>query len=252
MYPIIFSYKFITIGGYGIMLGLAFYLGFIYGEREFKIGGIDPELAYKLILVVIPSAIIGAKIFHIIENIDEFLSHPFDTIFSGAGLTVYGGFIVTFIVCTYVIKKNNESPLNIFDKVSPILGIGYGIGRLGCHVAGDGCYGIKTSSFLGTAYPNGIVPSTAEVFPTPLFEAFFSFMIAAFLMQYRKREFPEGRMFFLYFILNAIGRFSVEMIRLNPKVILGLTQAQLVAILFLITGTIGIVLVNKKKDEAAS
>ena len=246
MYPILFNYKLITIGSYGLLLGLAFYISFLFLEREFTLKKIDPELAYKLLIVVIPSAIIGAKLFHIFENFSEFLSAPSAMIFSGAGLSVYGGFILSFISAMVVIKKNNEGILKIFDATSPAMALGYAIGRLGCHASGDGCYGIPTDSFLGMAYPNGIVPITVNVFPTPLFESFASLIFFLILMRLRKKEMKTGILFFIYLIMNGAARFSIEFIRLNPVTSIGLTQAQIVAICFITTGIAGLIIVNKK------
>ncbi len=251
MYPIIFSYKFITIGTYGIMLGLAFYLAFLLTEHELKLRGKDPELAYKLLIVIIPSAIVGAKIFHILENLGEFMRDPMGMIFSGAGLSVYGGFIVAFLMTMILIKKSKENILDIFDITAPAMALGYGVGRIGCHVSGDGCYGIPTSSFLGTAYPNGIVPTSINVYPAPLFESFFSFLVVAFLLQLRKREMPTGKIFFIYLILNGLPRFLIEFIRLNPKEVWGLTQAQIIALFFVMTGILGWILVERKHAKAA-
>lgn len=250
MYPILYSYKFITIGSYGLMLGLAFYLAFLLTERELTIRGKDPELAYKLLLIIIPSAIVGAKIFHIFENMDEFLRDPRGMIFSGAGLSVFGGFILAFLLSMILIRKNNESILEIFDITVPAMTFAYGVGRLGCHVSGDGCYGITTSSFLGTPYPNGIVPSSAAAFPTPLFESFFSFMLFILFMKLRKRDMPAGKIFFIYLILNGSARFVVEFIRLNPVIGFGLTQAQVIAIFYVLTGILGWILVEKQAKKA--
>ena len=246
MYPILFNYKLITIGSYGLLLGLAFYISFLFLEREFTLKKIDPELAYKLLIVVIPSAIIGAKLFHIFENFSEFLSAPSAMIFSGAGLSVYGGFVLSFISAMVVIKKNNEGILKIFDATSPAMALGYAIGRLGCHASGDGCYGIPTDSFLGMAYPNGIVPITVNVFPTPLFESFASLIFFLVLMRLRKKEMKTGILFFIYLIMNGAARFSIEFIRLNPVTSIGLTQAQIVAACFITTGIAGLIIVNKK------
>ncbi len=235
----------LTIGGYGIMLGLGFYMAFLLLERELKLHKKDPELAYKILLTVIPAGIIGAKLFHIIDNWSQFLSDPMGMIISGAGLSVYGGYILSIIICIYIIRKNNENVLSILDLASAPMALGYAIGRLGCHVSGDGCYGIETGSFLGTPYPNGIVPSTANVLPTPLFESFFSFLIVITLLQLRKKELTPGIIFFIYFMLNGAARFTVEFYRRNPIVAFGLTQAQLIAILFFITGLLGLVLVTR-------
>ncbi len=252
MYPIVFSYKFIQIGGYGIMLGLAFYLSFALFERELKLHGKDPELAYKLLLLVIPSAIIGAKIFHIIENFGSFLNDPFGMIFSGAGLTVYGGFIVALSASVILIRMNNENVLEIFDLVSPCMALGYAIGRIGCHVAGDGCYGITSESFMAVSYPNGIVPTSSPVLPTPLFESMFAFLVVVFLLQVRKRTLPTGRIFFLWCMLNGVARFTVEFIRLNEKIAFGLTQAQFIGVLFVITGIIGWIMAGKQARGSAA
>lgn len=250
MYPIIFQYKSLTIGGYGIMLGLAFYLAFLLAEREFKFNGINPELAYKLLIAAIPTAIIGAKLFHIIDYFDEFLQSPMSMLFSGSGLTVYGGYIAAILVCILIIKKNKQNVLRILDLAAPALALGYAIGRIGCHVAGDGCYGIATDSFLGVAYPNGLSPTTAPVYPTPLFESFISFIICAALLRIRKHDVPDGFLFFLYIMLNGASRFCIEFIRINPKAALGLSQAQIIALLFFLTGSMGIFLVMRRYKKA--
>ncbi len=249
MYPILFNYKFITIGGYGLMLGIGFYVAFLLLEREMKLRGKDPELAYKILLGAIPSGIVGSKIFHILEHLDQFFADPSGMIFSGAGLSAFGGFILAFITSFIIIKKSRESIPEIFDMASIPMAFGYSMGRLGCHVAGDGDYGIITTSFWGTAYPNGIVPSTIEVFPTPLFEVFFSLLVLALLLHLRKRELPKGQLFSIYLILMGLPRFLVEFIRLNPKIIFNLTQAQIVSIFFILTGLLGIIVTKRMTGE---
>lgn len=246
MYPILFEYKLITIGSYGLLLGMAFYLGFLFAEREFKIKGLDPDIAYKLLIAIIPSAIIGAKLFHIIDNFGEFLMSPKDMILSGAGLSVYGGFLLSFIVALIIIKKEKQNILQIFDIASPSMALGYGIGRLGCHVSGDGCYGIISDSIFALSYPSGIVPVTATVYPTPLFESTLSFIFFFILLQLRTKNLKTGTLFFIYLALNGTARFLIEFIRLNPVTNFGLTQAQLVALLFIITGIAGLILLNRQ------
>ena len=250
MYPILFSFWRLSISLYGIMLGIAFYLGFLIGEREFKLRGKDPELAYILFLVSIPSAIIGAKLFHIMDHFGEFMRDWTGILFSGSGLSVYGGLVMALVACYFVIKFKGEKPLEIFDITTPTLALGYGLGRIGCHLAGDSCYGIETSSFLGVAFPNGLSPIDATVYPTPLFESMFSFLVFFMVMQLRKRELPTGMLFFIYLLCNAIPRFLIEFIRLNPKIILGLTQAQFVAIGLGIIAIVGLVKIKKNAAES--
>ena len=251
MFPILFQYKIITIGGYGIMLGLGFYLSFLLLEREFKLKNMDPELAYKVLLTAIPGGIIGSKIFHILEHLDEFALDPLGMLFSGSGLSAFGGYIFSFLLAIFVIKKSKASILSVFDTAAPSMALGYCFGRFGCHVAGDGCYGLDTSTFWGTPYPNGIVPASMPVFPTPLFEVFFSFIVVGLLLNLRKKELAEGKMFSAFLILSGLPRFLVEFIRLNPKIAFGFSQAQIVGIIFIACGIAGWFYFDKRKVTAA-
>lgn len=250
MFPILFQYKFISIGGYGTMLGLGFYLAFLLFERELKLRDMNPDLAYKILLAAIPGGIVGSKVFHILEHLDEFAADPMGMIFSGAGLSAYGGFLLSFLLVWYIVHRSGERFLTVADAATPAMALGYCFGRFGCHVAGDGCYGIETSSLLGLAYPNGIVPSSIPVYPTPLFEVFFSFAVLVAMLKLRKREFPAGQLFFLYLVLNGLPRFLVEFIRLNPKMALGLTQAQFIGLFFIAAGIAGWIYAGKRPIRA--
>jgi len=246
MFPILFQYKFITIGGYGVMLGIGIYCAYLLFERELTLRDMNPEIAYKILLVAIPAGIIGSKIFHMLDHMEEFMADPMGMIFSGTGLSIYGGLVFAFLFSYLIIRKSGERPLDILDAVAPSIAVGYGIGRIGCHVAGDGCYGIATGSFLGTAYPNGIVPISQYVYPTPLFESFFSLLVAGFLLNLRQKPVTRGTLFFLYLVLNGLPRFMVEFIRRNPEVFLGLTQAQIVALFIMGAGLAGLYITNRK------
>ena len=248
MYPIIFKYKMLTIGGYGIMLGLAFYLGFLLVERELKLHDKDPEIAYKALLLIVPSAIIGAKIFHIVDFFGDFLRDPIGMILSGSGLSVMGGFILSFFVAIVLFKKIGESIPQMFDFFTPGMAFSYGVGRLGCHVAGDPCYGVQTATFIGTPYPNGLAPVSVPVFPTPLFESFMSFVFFFIIMRLRKKEMPLGMLFSIYLILHGFARLMVEFLRTNPKVLSIFTQSQVIGIIFIIVGS-GLVFFIKKNDQ---
>ena len=53
---------------------------------------------------------------------------------------------------------------------APALAIGYAVGRLGCQLAGDGDYGIPSDLPWAMSYPDGTVPTTDRVHPTPIYE----------------------------------------------------------------------------------
>ncbi len=248
MFPIIYQFnKYLSINGYGIMLGIGFLLSFYLIEREYTRRNINPELAYRILLTAIIGGIVGSKIFDILENLNSFVVNPWEMLFSGSGLSAYGGYVLSFILAVFVIRRSKENVIKVFDASAPALALGYSFGRFGCHVAGDGCFGVETSGFWATAYPNGIVPTTVTVYPTPLFEVFFSFIVFGILMNIRKRELPDGLLISTFLFLSGLPRFLVEFIRRNPKLVFGLSQAQVIGIIFLICGILGWIYFRKKK-----
>ncbi len=125
---------------------------------------IDPhQLTPNIVVIGIIASVIGAKIFHNLENFDEFLKDPIDALFSFSGLTFYGGLIVATITLLWYGKKNGISPKILADAAAPAIMLGYGIGRIGCHVSGDGDWGIINSAYISTV-DGGVMLASAEQF----------------------------------------------------------------------------------------
>nr|NQU93731.1 prolipoprotein diacylglyceryl transferase [Bacteroidota bacterium] len=100
------------------------------------------QLTAGIILIAAFSGILGAKLFDVVEHLDDFFSDPFGTLFSFSGLTFYGGLIVaTFAVAIYGEKNKIKWPV-MADTVAPGLMIAYAVGRIGCQLSGDGCWGV--------------------------------------------------------------------------------------------------------------
>ena len=122
-------------------------------------------------------------------------------------------------------KAVNVSILTIFDAGSPAAALGYGIGRIGCFLSGDGDYGIPTSLPWGMSFPNGLVPTTQRVHPTPIYELIVACAIAWWLWRMRitnrstRAQRETRQVFAAYLILTGVARFLVEFIRINPALI---------------------------------
>ena len=109
----------------------------------------------------------GAKVFHNLENWDDFIKDPIAALISFSGLTFYGGLICAGLAIAFYAKKHKIKIIHLADAFSPALMIGYAIGRIGCQVSGDGDWGILNSSFIST--PTGqIVPATPNDFSMQL------------------------------------------------------------------------------------
>jgi phosphatidylglycerol:prolipoprotein diacylglycerol transferase len=115
------------------------------------------------------------------------------------------------------------------------LAAGYAIGRIGCQLAGDGDYGIAWDGPWAMAYPDGTVPTTEEVHPTPVYETLVMGTVAVLLWRWRHRWRP-GTLFALWLVLAGVERFLIEFIRRNDDVVAGLTQPQLISIAMVALG----------------
>ncbi len=104
-----------------------------------------------LILIAAVSGFAGAKIFNAFESWDVFIKDPIGNLFSGSGLTFYGGLIMATIALYFYARKKKFSFAKLCDALAPALILAYGIGRLGCQFAGDGDWGIYNSAYLTQA-----------------------------------------------------------------------------------------------------
>jgi phosphatidylglycerol:prolipoprotein diacylglycerol transferase len=99
----------------------------------------------EITMLALIFGLLGAKIFSIFEEWESFTQDPLGTFFSPAGLTMYGGLICAALAIWFYARKNKISIHNLNDSAAPGLMLAYGIGRLGCHFAGDGDWGIPSS-----------------------------------------------------------------------------------------------------------
>src|SRR5215212_8531717 len=101
----------------------------------------------ELTIIALIVGLLGAKLFDIFENWSDFLKRPSDYIFSGGGLTFYGGLICATLVIIWYARKNKFSVRHLADAIAPSLMIAYAIGRIGCQVAGDGDWGVYNTAY---------------------------------------------------------------------------------------------------------
>ena len=255
MIPRLFEIGSLPINSFGLCIALAAWAGIACLSRSFLREGINPKLGEKYVLWGILSGLIGARIWYLINNWDVFLKDPIGEMFAGAGFIFYGGFF-TATALLLTLRRFDKIPLATFlDSLGPTLALGYAIGRVGCQLAGDGDYGVATSSVLGMAYPQGVVPTPPGIlaYPTPLYESIMALSIAAILLQIESsgkwKHAPFAR-FGLYLFLISIERFIIEFFRRNPH-LFGtiLSQAQYFAAFLSCVGLIMIMWAMKRASK---
>ncbi len=242
------------------------------------------ERVGDITIIAAIAGIAGAKIFAMAEEIDlvfsgqlsltEYLSR----FLSGDGLAVYGGFIIGFIVMYIFLKKWKMDLLPVLDAAAPGLLIAFGIGRLGCHLAGDGDWGIPIEAFTeageviysytkpgwlpewlwSQSYAHNVIHEGSAipgcewrycteldipVFPTSIYEFVMLVGLGGILWGLRKRIVIPGILFCLSLFLNGFERFWIEKIRVNDRYdILGFqsTQAEFIAVMLMVIGLLGV------------
>lgn len=250
MIPELFEIGPLTINSFGVMAMLGFLVPMLLLRREMARRNYDPDLANGIIIAAMIGGFLGARFYFIIERWGRFLADPMDYIFSGAGLVWYGGLIGGFLgVYWYVNRKRVAFPL-ICDLMAPLLALGQMFGRAGCLLSGDGDYGPPTDVPWAMSFPNGIVPTTEQVHPTPLYDMILLFAIFLFLWKIRKKEMPTLFKFSFYLILVGAERIFTEFFRTTPEILLGLTMAQLISMGLIIAG-VAIILYLKNRAKTS-
>ena len=236
------------------------------------------ELVSNLTMIAAVSGVIGAKIFHNLENFDLFLSDPLGQLLSFSGLTFYGGLIFGAISVIWYAKKFNIKIKHLIDSAAPALMLAYGIGRIGCQMSGDGDWGIVNLApkpdwmgFLpdwmwSYTFPHNVINAgipidgcignfcyqlANPVWPTAFYEVVMSLILFGILWFLRKKINIPGMLFFIYFIFNGIERFFIEKVRVNTEynILGGITQAEIISFLLIITGFLGCLYLYVKRDQ---
>jgi len=251
MYPFIHIGRF-SIGTFGILLWLAAVAACWILHRNFRRWGIDAD-AISIVAVVTVAGVIGSKLWHVLEAPHALIAHPMDLLFDRAGFAWYGGLVVGILTLLWQARVYKLGSLQMLDLASPAAAIGYGVGRLGCLVSGDGDYGIPTKLPWGMSFPHGLVPTDQRVHPTPIYELLAALLILWILWRQGAPERPKpiGQITGEYLILTGAARFLVEFIRINPRILWGMTNAQLASLGAIVFG-LGLIFLARARAGAAT
>lgn len=235
-------------------------------SREVETGAEESLGTVTMIAAI--GGIVGAKLFHNLENLSDFMQDPVGALLSFDGLTFYGGLILASFLIIRYLRKQNLPVLPYVDAAAPALMLAYGVGRMGCQFSGDGDWGVVNTaskpSWLSWApdwawsytYPNNVIREGVpipgctgdfcfqlpeSVFPTPLYEIIMALFLAAVLWGLRRHIQVPGRLFAIYLVVNGLERFLIEKIRVNTTISLGgmnVTQAEIISSLLILAGLV--------------
>lgn len=250
MYPVLFQIGPFTIYSLGVFWALGALCAGWVARSELKRYRLDPEFASSMVFAAAAGGLVGARLLLILEEWNDFIRSPWDFIFSGGGFSWYGGLLGGTIALSWWIRLKAIPWLKAADISAPALALGYGIGRIGCFLAGDATWGKVTDVPWGVAFTNAIFgwvdpitgipyPPGVKVHPTQLYEVVQSLFVVGVLWILRKRRYPHGTIFWLYLALAGSMRFVVEFWRVNRVVGLGMTEYQWISIALVALGLLG-------------
>ncbi|OKP67252.1 prolipoprotein diacylglyceryl transferase [Paenibacillus helianthi] len=219
--PIVFSIGSLPVHWYGLILGVGALVGLLLAIQEGKRFNISQEFFMDMLLLGLPSAIIGARIYYVAFKWEDYKDNFADVfkIWNG-GIAIYGA-LIGAVICGMIYFRYKGYPFwRIVDICAPGLLAGQMIGRWGNFVNQEAYGGVVEESFLRDKLhlPDFIVNQMyiGDAFhhPTFLYESLWSLLGILLLMVLRRQKFVRaGEIFLSYFIWYSIGRFFIEALR---------------------------------------
>jgi phosphatidylglycerol---prolipoprotein diacylglyceryl transferase len=211
---------------------------------------------WDMAIVSVFVGIVGARVFDIFDNADRFLADPLSMIVTRTGFSIYGGLCFGIIAGVIFVKRRSIPAIPMLDATAPSIMLGYGIGRLGCEIAGDGDWGIAANM---TSKPGwlpewlwaqtydgniaGVIIPPPGVYPTPIYEIGMAIAIAWALWLMRFHKHRPGYLFSLFLLFAGFERILIEKIRVNVRYdVFGayVTQAEAISFLLIVAGLAGV------------
>jgi phosphatidylglycerol---prolipoprotein diacylglyceryl transferase len=257
--PVLFELGPLTLYTFGAMMALAFLVAGSVVAMALEEKGIDPDHAWSILFWAAVGGIVGSRLLVIFDDWQGFLEHPITYLISGSGFIWYGGLVGGCLSITLYLRQQGLRWLLAVDAIAPALALGHAIGRIGCQISGDGDWGKPTQLPWGMAYPEAVIgwtawlrdnglPPDVRVHPAPVYETILYSGIFVVLWSLRGRGLRAGSLLWIYLLLSSIARFLVEIIRVEPVIAGGLTQAQWFAI-FLSLVSLGLLAWSARRAE---
>lgn len=234
MHPILFQIGPLTVYSYGAALALAFFAATWLFAREYARRGGDPQEALRFAIAVFIIGFLSSHLLWALSNWRTVAAHPLASLFSASGHVWYGGLLGGMAGGWILARRREMGVARVLDSLCIGLPLAQAIGRLGCHLSGDGDWGTVSDLPWAVAYREAIIgwphPPGVRVHPTPIYEALAYLAVFSGALILRRRPLAPGALFSLYLIGTSVARFAIETVRVTPRIAFGLSQAQLIAI----------------------
>lgn len=241
MWPVLFTVFGVPIQSFGVSKLLAVFLAALILGRSFERLGYTRTTAYRLVLWATVWGFVGAKVHFLVES-EAVIGW---STLGGAGFNWYGGLIGGTLAVALFSRLHGLRLGAVAGAIAVPLSLAYGIGQIGCFLAGDGSYGRPTDLPWALPFPNGVVPVDVPVHPASLYETAGAFLVAAILWTFRRRL-GAMTVFGTYLILSGLVRLLVELVRADEPVLIGLSAPQVLSAASIVVG-LGLIVVARRR-----
>jgi phosphatidylglycerol:prolipoprotein diacylglycerol transferase len=249
VYPILFSLGGVPFYSYGALAVLAMVAaGFVVNRLSAK-SGFESGTALELTVAALVGGFAGARLYWIAEHWHEVRGDLLHGLTGGAGFTWYGGLLGGVVAVAVLARVRRLELGQVANVMAPAVALGYAVARIGCLLAGDGTYGRPSDLPWAVAFPRGMVPTSARVQPTALYETLAMLVVFAILYRIARRPPSDWHVFAWFLVLSGAERFAVEFLRVNAPWLLGLTAPQWFAAAGMLIGTV-VLLATRLRQRA--
>lgn len=253
--PVIIHFGHFGLRWYSLAMLAALAAGIALTLREARRKDIHEEVIWGVATWGVVGGLIGARLFHVADNLDKYLADPLSIVaFQEGGLAIYGAIVVGLLAALIQAKRRGWPFLRVLDAAAPGLILGQAIGHIGCLIQGDSL-GPSTDLPWGLVYtnPGAMAPALGVPFlPAQGYEMVWDLAIFAFLWAFRKRVRTEGLLFVIYLFLYSLNKFTVSFWRENVILAMGLREAQLLALAGLAFSVVTYLALSRRQNQTAA
>lgn len=255
--PILFEIGPFQMSWHGLIATTAILVAVWIGLALARRSAIPESSIGRLMWWAIPGGLIGARLFSVLDHLPYYSDNPIEVLFIWqGGIAAYGAFIGGLVSAVIAARRQGLPVWRLLDVAAPALLIGQAIGRIGCFLNGD-TVGGPTAGGWGVAYwhPDALVPRSLTGIPThpyPLYEIIWDLAVLGLVVALPGTLRQPGTRFLIAAIGYAIGRFVLSFFRMEPIVLWGLQEAQVIALVTGLTAVVVLLLRSRGSKDFSS
>lgn len=235
MNPVAFNIFGVPIRWYGILISLGMVIGILLASNSCKVKDINYDNMLDIVLIALPSAIIGARLYYVVFNLNYYVKYPSEIInIRNGGLAIHGGILFAFTAAFLYSRRKKVDFLSYADAAAPSIILAQAIGRWG-NFFNQEAHGGEVSSEFISRFPGfiqkGMYIEGTYYHPTFLYESLWNIIVFIILMIMLRKVKKKGVVLFTYVGLYSIGRFFIEGLRTDSLMLGPIRVAQLVSLI---------------------